>query len=87
MDRHEVITRTSSVLDRFADRVPENVMRGLREMADVGEQGEAIDELVATLVVNHTPVTDDERTELAELATGVNLRLTRSLDDLPPAAR
>lgn len=82
MERHEVITRTAAVLDRFAGRVPEKVMRGLREMTDVGEQGEAVDELVATLVVNRVPVSDEDRAELAALVEGMNLRLTQSLGNL-----
>lgn len=82
MDRHEVITRTNAVLDRFAGRVPDDVMRGLREMAEVGEQGEAVDELVATLAVHRAPVTAEDRAQLVALVEGMKLRLSRPLDEL-----
>lgn len=68
MDTHEIIRRTDTALDTFADRVPERHVEGLREMAEVGERGELVSNLIAALANANAPVTAAERGELRELA-------------------
>lgn len=72
MDNRELLKRTDAAVAAFADRVPERHMAGIREMADVGEPGEAVSNLVAAIVQHGTQVTSVERDELRALvdATG-----------------
>ncbi len=50
-------------------------------MADAGEEGEAISEIVAALATRRDSVTEVERTELAALMAAMNLD-TDALDQL-----
>ncbi|HEX6447821.1 MAG TPA: hypothetical protein VF053_22170 [Streptosporangiales bacterium] len=68
MTEDEIITRASRLPDRFAGRIPDDVLVGLRLMDDGGEYGELVGELTAALAVNHTPVSAAERDELRVLA-------------------
>lgn len=68
MNLDEMITRTDAAFDTYAGRVPAATMQGIREMASVGERGEAVSELLATLAKHKAPVTLAERDELRALA-------------------
>lgn len=72
MDSRELLKRTDAAVAAFAGRVPERHLAGIREMADVGEPGEAVSNLVAALAQHGAQVTPVERDELRALvdATG-----------------
>ncbi|MGH3714101.1 MAG: hypothetical protein ACRDT4_11660 [Micromonosporaceae bacterium] len=81
MDRRELIRRTTAVIDQLAWRLPPETVQGVRDMADAGEEGEAISEIVAALATRRDSVTEVERTELAALMAAMNLD-TDALDQL-----
>lgn len=72
MNIDELIARTDAAFDTYTGRVPAATLQGIREMASVGERGEALSELLATLAKHKAPVTPAERDELRALveATG-----------------
>lgn len=68
MDDYEVVRRTDAAVQKFAGRIPDESMPGIRELAEVGEQGEAVSNLLASLVTSGAAVTAAERDELRALA-------------------
>lgn len=68
MTEDEMITRASKLPDRYAERVPADVLEGLRMMDDGGEYGELVSELTAALAKRQIPVSPAERDELRALA-------------------
>ncbi len=67
MNETEIAERAEALPERFADRLPEPNVDGLRDMAEGGEWGELVSELVAGLVKRQPAVTVAERDELAAL--------------------
>jgi hypothetical protein len=70
MNEAELATKTFNLVDRFADRVPENDLSGLRSMAGGGEWDELLDLLIAALDQTRAPVTSQERDELRDVLAG-----------------
>lgn len=68
MTEDDIIARASRLPDQYADRIPREVLDGLRLMDDGGEYGELVSELTATLAAHHVPVSAAERDELRALA-------------------
>lgn len=73
MDEYEIARRVSALPARFANRVPEDTLQGLRLMDEGGEYGELAIELAATLAKGHASVTVAEQRELRELLAAMNM--------------
>jgi hypothetical protein len=73
MDAHEIASRASALPDRFAARVPEDTLEGLRLMEEGGEYGELTIELAAVLARTQAVVTSAEQRELRELLVAMNM--------------
>ncbi|MBF6543081.1 hypothetical protein [Nocardia brasiliensis] len=68
IDRLNKLSQGSrSLLDRLADRLPPEVLAQYRTYSDVGEWGELVDGICASLVKRQIVVTPAERDSLAEL--------------------
>ena len=67
MDRSELARRAKALPDRFADRLDPTAFRHVREDLGAGEWAEGIDNLITSLADTRSPVTADERDELAAL--------------------
>ena len=81
MNAHEIARRASALPDRFANRLPDDTLVGLRLMEEGGEYGELAIELTATLVKTGATVSAAERHELRALleATGMPTHLLEQL--------
>ena len=81
MNAHEIARRASALPDRFANRLPDDTLVGLRLMDEGGEYGELTIELAATLVKTGATVSAAERRELRILldATGMPTGLLEQL--------
>jgi hypothetical protein len=55
------------LLERLADRIPADRLASYRTFSDVGEWGELVDALCASLVKRQIPVSPQERDLLAQL--------------------
>ena len=66
----ELATLTAGLPERFADRLPEADLDGLRSMARGGEWDELLDLLVAALRATRARLTSEERDELHDALTG-----------------
>ncbi len=64
MNEADLATRTATLPELFADRLPASALDGLRAMAGGGEWGELLDLLIATLQQTGTAVSDEERNVL-----------------------
>src|SRR5437588_165387 len=73
LNEMEVIERVEALPDQFAGRVPEDTLDGLRLMDRGGEYGELTIELAATLAKTGAPVSREERDELHELLTAMDM--------------
>jgi hypothetical protein len=73
MNEAELATKTATLPELFADRLPASALHGLRAMADGGEWGELLDLLMATLQQTDTAVSDAERNELRCVLAGWGL--------------
>ena len=67
MDEAEFVTAMKELPERYAGRLPEQHLDGVRSMAEGGEWGEEIDNIRASLEQSQQPVTSAERDELAAL--------------------
>ena len=65
MDAHEIACRASALPDRFADRIPQETLQGLRLMDEGGEYGELTVEPAATLAKTGAAVRLAEQQEFA----------------------
>lgn len=77
----ELAARTKRLPEKFADRVRNADLEGLRSMAGGGEWGELLDLLIAALRYRGSAITTAERDELRDLLAGWGLP-ARQLDDL-----
>lgn len=77
----ELAARTKRLPEKFADRVQQADLEGLRSMAGGGEWDELLDLLIAALRSSGSAITADERDELRDLLAGWRLP-ARQLDDL-----
>jgi hypothetical protein len=68
MNETEVAQRFATLLDRYAGRIPDDVLADIRGWDSGGEYGEALSNLVACLAQAGVSVTAAERDELAALA-------------------
>ena len=73
MNAHEIARRASALPARFADRVPEDTLKGLRLMEEGGEYGELTVELAATLAQTRAVVSRGEQRELRELLAATDM--------------
>jgi hypothetical protein len=73
MDEYELAERAHALPDRFADRLEPNDLATVRQYADVGEWGEKIDLLLATLRATHQSITAAERSDLLVLLKAMGL--------------
>jgi len=69
----ELAARTKRMPEKFAARVRNADLDGLRSMAGGGEWGELLDLLIAALLESGSAITADERDELRDLLTGWGL--------------
>ncbi|MQA83159.1 MAG: hypothetical protein GEV03_00655 [Streptosporangiales bacterium] len=81
MNETEFVTRVEELPDRFAGRVPERYLRGLRDLVGGGEWDLVLEELLANLREDQAPITAQERDELAALLTYAHIP-TVKLDEL-----
>jgi hypothetical protein len=73
MDEYEIAERAHALPDRFADRLDPADLKTVREYAEVGEWGEEIDLLLASLHATQRPVTTAERSELISLLESMGM--------------
>ncbi len=73
MDEYELAERAHALPDRFADRLEPGDLATVRQYADVGEWGEEIDLLLATLSATRQPITTAERSDLLVLLKAMGL--------------
>ena len=73
MDEYELAERAYALPGRFADRLDPADLATVREYAEVGEWGEEIDLLLASLRAARQPVTAAERKELVTLLEAMGL--------------
>ena len=73
MDEYEIAERAYALPGRFADRLDPADLATVREYAEVGEWGEEIDLLLASLRAARQPVTAAERKELVALLEAMGL--------------
>jgi hypothetical protein len=73
MDDYELAERAHALPDRFADRLEPADLATVREYAEVGEWGEEIDLLLASLRAAQRPVTAEERSELVALLEAMGM--------------
>ena len=73
MDEYELAERAYALPGRFADRLDPADLATVREYAEVGEWGEEIDLLLASLRAARQPVTAAERKELVALLQAMGL--------------
>lgn len=76
MDRHELAQRVQVLPGHYADRLSAEDYDAINSPTQAGEWGEGLELLLLTLVQTYTPVSADERDELAAL-----LRVTGTRDD------
>lgn len=81
MTDDEFYDLAESLTDAYADRVGTELPI-LRSYASGGEWGELVDDLIATLVHNGTPVSAAERDDLAALVAQLKLTPTEPLEKL-----
>jgi thioredoxin-like negative regulator of GroEL len=73
MDAYELAERAHALPDRFADRLEPADLATVREYAEVGEWGEEIDLLLASLRASQRPVAAEERSELVSLLEAMGM--------------
>ena len=73
MDEHELAERAYALPGRFADRLDPADLATVREYAEVGEWGEEIDLLLASLSATRQPVTASERGEFMALLKAMGM--------------
>lgn len=73
MDKHERARRANALPDRFEDRLDPADLQDIRTMMRGGEWGVGLDVLLAALASTGTPITPDERDELAALAEATGM--------------
>jgi hypothetical protein len=73
MDDYEIAERACALPDTFADRLEPNDLATIREYAEVGEWGEEIDLLLASLRAGRRSVTAAERAELTALLAAMGM--------------
>lgn len=73
MDGYEIAERAHALPDTFADRLEPTDLAAIREYAEVGEWGEEVDLLLASLRAGQQPVTVWERSELIALLEGMGM--------------
>jgi hypothetical protein len=81
MDGYEIAERAHALPDTFADRLESVDLAAVREYAEVGEWGEEIDLLLASLRAGQRSVTLAERTELIALLEAMGMT-TEAVDAL-----
>lgn len=67
MDLAKLRTDSRELLERLADRLPQDKLNEYRSLSDVGEWAILVDLLSATLVKRNIPITPAERDALADL--------------------
>jgi hypothetical protein len=67
MEDKELARRAYALPDRFADRLDPKDLANIREYADVGEWGEEIEELLASLRHDDRAITTAEHEEIQAL--------------------
>lgn len=72
MDDAEIDDLIERIVELFLPRVPPRYVDGFESMMDAGEYALAVDDLVATLVVENVPVTPAERDDLRRLLEATN---------------
>lgn len=77
MDPNELARRSNALPDQFADRLDATGLRQVRELVQVGEWGEGVDNLLAGLGIAAAPITREEHKELAELLDAMNMTTER----------
>jgi hypothetical protein len=82
MREQELATRVSALPEGLIGRVAADDLAQVQTYVYAGEWGEAVDLLVACLVVEQIPVTTAERDELAALVEAMKLETTEPLDRL-----
>ncbi len=73
MDEYELAERAYALPGRFADRLDPTDLATVREYAEVGEWGEEIDLLLASLSAARQPVTAEERRDLVALLEAMGM--------------
>ena len=73
MDQYELAERAYALPGRFANRLDPTDLATVREYAEVGEWGEEIDLLLASLNAARQPVTIAERRELVALLEAMGM--------------
>ena len=73
MDEYELAERAHALPDTFADRLEPSDLVTVRQYADVGEWGEEIDLLLATLSATRQQITMAERSDLLVLLKAMGL--------------
>jgi hypothetical protein len=84
MDLHELAQRTHALSTHYRTRLSPTAHRHVDLSVNVGEWDEALAILVAALRKAHTPVTTEERQELTDLMTALDLP-TNHLNEIPAA--
>jgi hypothetical protein len=73
MDGYEIAERAHALPDTFADRLEPSDLAAVREYAEVGEWGEEIDLLLASLRAGQRSVSAAERRELVALLEAMGM--------------
>jgi hypothetical protein len=73
MDEGQLAAETARLVEIFADRVPDEELDGLREMARGGEWDELLDLLMAVLTQTGAAVSRSERDQLRAVLAGWGL--------------
>ena len=73
MDEYELAERAYALPGRFADRLDPADLATVRQYAEVGEWGEEIDLLLASLSATRQPVTAAELGELVTLLKAMGM--------------
>lgn len=68
MGEIELLDRIHALPERYATRLPADVLESLRTFDSVGEWGELVSELTACLAQDRIPITPAERDDLVALA-------------------
>ncbi|MCF7552146.1 hypothetical protein [Pseudonocardia sp. WMMC193] len=70
------MAHTHSLLLSLAGRVDDDLLATARELVAVGEEPQALEILVATLIADRTPLPADVRAQVVELAAGLDVDAT-----------
>ncbi|HEY3682986.1 MAG TPA: hypothetical protein VGL93_08090 [Streptosporangiaceae bacterium] len=82
MDPYELAQRTYALSEHYRTRLNTTAHRHVDLSVNVGEWDEALAILVAALRNAHTPITTEERQELTDLMTALEMP-TSHLNEIP----